>query len=114
MPRSSAPQLRDVMLALARVHLLHHASQAPIYGSGMAAELSRHGLRLGPGTLYPMLHRFCGDGLLSATTAVIRGKRRKYYSITRKGTLALARLRPRLATLSAEVLPIVPGAASQR
>ena len=49
--------VRDVFLAFARVHILHHAAEEPIFGVGMMKELARHGYRLGPGTLYPLLHR---------------------------------------------------------
>lgn len=105
MPTSGPRFLRDVLLAFARMHILHHAAEARIYGAGMARELSRHGYRLGPGTLYPMLQGLHADGLLSASSAVIGGKRRKHYAITRRGSAALERLRPKLAELSAELLP---------
>jgi len=105
MPISKAKGLRDVLLAFARVHILHHASEEKIFGAGMAKELARHGYRLGPGTLYPLLHRLQADGLLSAQTEVIDGKQRKNYVTTRKGAAALAALRPKLAELADEVLP---------
>ena len=105
MPISKAKGLRDVLLAFARVHILHHASEEKIFGAGMAKELARHGYRLGPGTLYPLLHRLHADGLLSAQTEVIDGKQRKNYVTTRKGAATLAALRPKLAELADEVLP---------
>jgi hypothetical protein len=43
--------VRDVFLGFVRVHLLHHASRAPIYGLRMIEELGRHGYSLSPGTL---------------------------------------------------------------
>ena len=94
--------VRDVFLAFARVHILHHANEGKIFGVGMMKELARHGYRLGPGTLYPLLHRMEGDGLLVSEAQVIAGRSRKYYAITRKGRAALGRLRPRLLELFRE------------
>ena len=38
-----------------RLHILHHAAEEPIFGLGMAEEVARHGYRISPGTLYPLL-----------------------------------------------------------
>lgn len=97
--------VRDVFLAFARVHILHHAAEEPIFGVGMMKELARHGYRLGPGTLYPLLHRLETDGLLSREISLVAGKARKYYLITRKGRLALGKIRPKLHELASEVMP---------
>jgi DNA-binding PadR family transcriptional regulator len=100
--------MRDVVLAFARVHILHHAGEEPIFGLGMMEELYRHGYRLTPGTMYPLLHRLHEDGLLSVQTETINGKRRKYYKITRKGRVALESIKPKLTELAGEVLPNGP------
>lgn len=97
--------VRDVFLAFARVHILHHANEERIFGVGMMKELARHGYRLGPGTLYPLLHRLETDGLLTSETSVVAGKSRKYYVITPKGRLALRKIRPKLNELVHEALP---------
>jgi DNA-binding PadR family transcriptional regulator len=102
-----ADLVRDVFLAFARMHILHHAGEERIFGVGMMKELSRHGYRLGPGTLYPLLHRLEEDGLLASETGVVNGKARKYYVITRKGKRALDRIRPKLGELVRETLPDV-------
>src|ERR1700676_1898077 len=47
---------RDLYSGLIRLHVLHHASEEPIFGLGMLEELARHGYRISPGTLYPILH----------------------------------------------------------
>jgi DNA-binding PadR family transcriptional regulator len=39
-----------------RLHILHHAVEGEIYGQWIIEELARHGYKLSPGTLYPMLH----------------------------------------------------------
>lgn len=98
-----ADLVRDVFLAFARIHILHHAAEERIFGVGMMRELGRHGYRLTPGTLYPLLHRLEADGLLTAETVVNGGKGRKYYTITQKGRRALGRIRPKLGELIGEV-----------
>jgi PadR family transcriptional regulator, regulatory protein PadR len=97
--------VRDIGLAFARLHILHHAAEGQIYGVGMMEELGRHGYRLGPGTLYPLLHRLEQDGLLRSDSEVVSGKMRKYYSITRRGRTVLDQILPKLEELVREVLP---------
>jgi hypothetical protein len=53
---ASQKVLRDAFLGFMRIHVLHHAAKAPVYGLEMSGELKRHGYVVGPGTLYPMLH----------------------------------------------------------
>src|ERR1039458_10522709 len=48
---------RELYSGLIRLHVLHHAAEEPIFGLGMVEELARHGYRISPGTLYPLLHR---------------------------------------------------------
>jgi hypothetical protein len=44
--------LRGFFLGFVRVHVLHHAAQALIYGLATLEALRRHGYELGPGTFY--------------------------------------------------------------
>ena len=97
--------VRNVLLAFARVHVLYHASEEPIFGTGMMTELRRHGYALGPGTIYPLLHRLEADGLLACRAKVVGGKARKYYVLTRRGQADLNAIAPKLAELAGEVLP---------
>lgn len=97
--------VRDILLAFVRVHVLHHAAREHIYGAGMAEELARHGYKLGPGTLYPLLHRLEEDGLLVSESRLVAGKVRKYYTSTAKGRQAYAKLQERLAELVGETAP---------
>lgn len=97
---------RDVFLAFVRVHLLHHAAEAPIYGAEMIEELARHGYELGPGTLYPVLHGLERAGYLDCEQRTINGKVRKYYAITETGREALEALRPKIVELVEEVLGV--------
>lgn len=97
--------VRDALLAFARLHVLHHASEEPIFGLGMMKELARHGYAIGPGTLYPLLHRLDEDGLLVSRAEVVGGKTRTYYEITAKGRRVLQKIAPKIAELAGELLP---------
>ena len=87
-----------------RLHVLYHAAQEPICGVEIVAELGRHGYRLSPGTVYPVLHELERAGYLTGSPAVVSGKQRKYYEATAKGRDALAAAKDKLRELAAEVL----------
>ena len=57
---------REILRPLSKVHILHHASEAPIRGNWMLDELRGHGYNVSPGTLYPMLRRLCTLGWLKS------------------------------------------------
>lgn len=86
------------------MHVLHHAAEAAVTGSWLAAELFRHGYRISPGTLYPMLHRLEGAGLLASESRVLDGRQQREYAITRAGRDALRELRRAVSELADEVL----------
>ena len=96
--------LRELFLGFIKIHILHHASQQPIYGLWMMEELARHGYAISPGTLYPTLHSLERAGYLTSDRRVVEGRQRRYYTITPAGEAALAEARARLAELVAEVL----------
>ena len=64
-----------------------------MYGAWLIEELARHGYRLSPGTLYPILHRMQASGLLTSTEQVVEGKRRRCYVSTPAGDQALEEAR---------------------
>jgi len=97
--------LRDLFLGFIRVHILFHAAEAPVYGTALMAELGRHGYRVGPGTLYPILHSLEQDGLLRREARVVNGRVRKYYRATPAGQRHLGRAQAQLRELAGEVLP---------
>ena len=84
--------VRDIFLAFVRVHVLHHATHERIYGAGMSIELARHGYRLPPGTLYPLLRRLETQGLLKSEWRIVDGPPRRYYSLTTDGRKLLKKL----------------------
>lgn len=97
--------LRHFFGGFVRLHILHHAVKENICGVDMIAELKRHGYRLSPGTLYPILHDLEATGFLTAVgEEVISGKRRKNYRITPQGKKLLSEARAKLRELVGEVV----------
>lgn len=96
--------LRHFFGGFVRLHILYHASKETICGVEMIAELGRHGYKLSPGTLYPILHHLEKAGYLSCEEQVVDGRRRKNYRITRNGRKLLNEARDKLKELFAEVV----------
>ncbi|MBI1851226.1 MAG: helix-turn-helix transcriptional regulator [Planctomycetes bacterium] len=97
------PINREVLLALWKIHILHHAAEQPVYGLWLIEELAEHGYRLSPGTLYPILQRMQKNGWLRSPTER-QPKSRRHFRITTKGRRVLARLRGLIAELHDEVV----------
>ena len=93
----------DLYAGLIRLHVLHHASEGPVFGLWMIRELREHGYRVGPGTLYPLLHRMEAKGYLRSKTAVVQGKQRRTYRITALGRRQLSAARAKVRELAAEM-----------
>jgi PadR family transcriptional regulator PadR len=94
---------RDLLTGLIRLHILHHAARGPIFGLGIIEELARHGYRISPGTLYPLLHGLESGGHLRSRTTQVGGRRRRLYVATRAGHSALARARSKVRELFQEL-----------
>ncbi|MGA3054380.1 MAG: PadR family transcriptional regulator [Candidatus Korobacteraceae bacterium] len=88
---------------LVRLHILHHACHEPIFGLGMIEELGRHGYRLSPGTLYPIMHALEKKGLLRSKEHRVGGKIRRVYSATSRGRRALDSGKERVRELFGEL-----------
>lgn len=81
---------RDLYSGMMRLHVLHHAAKGPIFGLGMVEELARHGYRISPGTLYPLLYGLEKKGYLSSIEQRNGKSLRKVYRATPFGRKALA------------------------
>jgi PadR family transcriptional regulator PadR len=88
-PLAESRHQRDLFNGLIRIHVLIHASHDPIFGLAMMEELRHHGYRIGPGTLYPLLHGMERSGLLKSELKNLTGRRRRVYTITSAGRKAL-------------------------
>jgi DNA-binding PadR family transcriptional regulator len=95
---------KDLYSGLIRLHVLHHACQEPIFGAGIIEELSRHGYRLSPGTLYPLLHGLEEKGYLSSSEESSGRQPRRVYRATQKGRKALSGAKEKVRELFAELL----------
>jgi len=95
--------LPDFFLGFVRIHILYHASREEVFGLELMTELSRHGYRVGPGTLYPILHGLEGKQFLTSHKKLVNGKLRRYYLITLKGKKALAEVRSKANELVQEI-----------
>ena len=95
---------RDLYSGLIRLHVLHHAVKEPIFGLGMIEELGRHGYRVSPGTLYPLLHGLEKKGYLRSTEKVNGKSRRKVYRATSLGRKALALAKNKVRELFHELI----------
>jgi DNA-binding PadR family transcriptional regulator len=96
--------IRDFFLGFIRIHVLHHAAEAPVYGLWLIEELGRHGYALSPGTLYPILRDLADGKYLRVERRLVDGRIRKYYRITARGRRALESARTQIVELMGEVL----------
>ena len=96
--------LRDFFLGFIKIHILYHAIKEPVYGLWLIEELRRHGYKLSPGTLYPILHKLEQEKLLKSYSENVSGKIRKYYMATPKGIKALSKITEKIKELVGEVM----------
>jgi DNA-binding PadR family transcriptional regulator len=99
-----AEQDRDLYSGLMRLHILHHAVEGPVFGLGMVEELARHGYRISPGTLYPLLHGLMKKGYLRATERRNGKSLRKVYRATPLGRKALGAAKAKVHELIGELM----------
>jgi DNA-binding PadR family transcriptional regulator len=95
---------QDLFTGLIRLHVLYHASVGVVFGFGMIRELRHHGYRVGPGTLYPMLHRMEGKGYLRSKRQLVDGKVRRIYEITARGRRELTQAKKKVRELYDEMI----------
>jgi DNA-binding PadR family transcriptional regulator len=95
---------RDLYSGLLRLHVLHHAVHEPIFGLGMIDELARHGYRISPGSLYPLLHGLEKKGYLRPTVQRKGRSLRRVYRATPLGRKALAAAKGKVRELFRELI----------
>lgn len=93
---------------LIRLHVLHHACQGPIFGLEMIEELSRHGYRIGAGTLYPILHEMELREWLRSEKKLVGGRIRRVYRATSSGRKALTAAKGKVVELFGELFEREP------
>jgi PadR family transcriptional regulator, regulatory protein PadR len=93
----------EISSGLIRIHVLHHACAGGVFGLGMINELRRHGYKIGPGTMYPLLHGMERRGWLRSSDRYIEGRKRKVYLATRTGKKTLDQARAKVRELFEEL-----------
>ncbi len=95
---------QDLYSGLIRLHVLHHAAQEQVFGLGMIEELARHGYRISPGTMYPLLQRLEKKGYLRSSERRDGKSRRRVYRATPLGRRALAAAKNKVRELFQELV----------
>ena len=95
---------QDLFAGLIRLHVLHHAAEGDIYGQWMIEELARHGYRLSPGTIYPLLHGLESKGYLESRQERAGRRIRRLYRATPAGREALELAKSKVRELFREIL----------
>ena len=106
-PRKNHVQDRrdqELYAGLIRLHILHHATKEPVFGMWFIEELGRHGYKLSPGTLYPLLHGLERKGYLQSAIERSGKSSRRMYQATSLGRKALAAARQKVSELFGELL----------
>ena len=79
---------RDLYSGLIRLHVLHHAVEQPIFGLGMIEELGRHGYKVSPGSLYPLLQGLEKKGYLKRVPRYLGKKQQTSNAFSLDGLVA--------------------------
>ena len=95
---------RDLYSGLIRLHVLHHAVKESVFGLGMIEELGRHGYRISPGSLYPILHGLEKRGYLRSSEERNGKSQRKIYRATSAGRKALTAAKSKVRELFHELI----------
>ncbi len=95
---------RDLYSGLIRLHVLHHAAEGPIFGLGMIEELARHGYRISPGSLYPLLQGLERKGYLRSAEQRNGKSLRRVYRATPLGRKALMASKSKVRELFHELI----------
>jgi PadR family transcriptional regulator PadR len=93
----------DLLRGLIRLHILFHAVEGDLYGQWMIHELARHGYRVGPGTLYPMLSAMERQGYLKSKRKRMGRTFRRVYRATALGKSAYKVAKLKVRELSREL-----------
>jgi PadR family transcriptional regulator, regulatory protein PadR len=105
MTTTDSIKFHDLLSGFVRIHILHHAAEGEVYGQWLMEELARHGYRISPGTLYPMLQAMEERGYLASREDQDGrlGRRRKVYIATAAGRRGPKVARERLRQLTGEL-----------
>ena len=83
--------------------------QTPMYGYSLVKKLNEHQIPMDANTLYPLMRRLEGQGLLKSSWDTSESKPRKYYQITETGREVLEKTREYYKNFSANVENLLEG-----
>jgi DNA-binding PadR family transcriptional regulator len=92
--------------------LLAVVADEPLHGYAVVERLrDRSGghFELAEGTVYPALHRLESDGLLASRWSSVGGRRRREYTLTRRGRRSLGERRDEWRAFSGAVQRVLTG-----
>lgn len=95
---------QDLYSGLIRLHVLHHACEGEVFGLDMIEELARHGYKMSPGTIYPILHGLEKRGYIKSTEFQSGRVRRRVYRATPSGRRALKAAKQKVRELFGELV----------
>jgi PadR family transcriptional regulator PadR len=94
---------KELYSGMIRLHILFHASKRPVFGLWIIEELGRHGYKLSPGTLYPILHALERKGYLRSRVERDGRQVRRMYRVTPAGRKALVAAKVKVRELVGEL-----------
>ena len=83
--------------------------QKPMYGYSLVKKLNEHQIPMDANTLYPLMRRLEGQGLLESSWDTTEAKPRKYYRITDAGREVLEKTKEYYKLFSANVENLLEG-----
>jgi len=83
--------------------------RTPMYGYSLVKKLNDHHIPMDANTLYPLMRRLEGQGLLKSSWDTTETKPRKYYQITEDGKLVLEKTKKYYREFSANVTRLMEG-----
>jgi PadR family transcriptional regulator len=104
MMKITSDDSRVLYSGMIRLHILYHACKGSVFGLEMIEELGRHGYKLSPGMLYPLLHGLESRGLLYSSEKKAGRVRRRLYRATPAGRRALRAAKEKVRELFSELL----------
>jgi DNA-binding PadR family transcriptional regulator len=94
---------REFSRGFIKLYALCAASRGEVYGIQIMDEMRELGFKVGPGTLYPVLHTLLEEKDLTVTNQIVNGKVRKCYRATNKGRKEAEEVVERLSFLLSKV-----------
>lgn len=83
--------------------------RTPMYGYSLVKKLNDHQIPMDANTLYPLMRRLEGQGLLKSSWDTTEAKPRKYYQITQVGTEVLEKTKDYYTQFSANAARLLEG-----